>query len=101
MLKNMRVDVAEGLRERVHESAWRRRSTASALIRDGLARYVKYGASGARLSRNDPGWGKDRIKFKVEPELWEQALERAAADGDSLHSVIRRILERINEVEKV
>lgn len=101
MLKNQRVDVAEGLRERAHEAAWKRRTTTSALVREGLERYVKNGASGARLSRSDPGWGKDRIKFKIDPELWDKVLERAAADGDSVHSVVRRILQRIVEVEKV
>lgn len=98
-LKIIRIDAAEGLRDRVHEAAWKRHTTLSELIREGLKRYVKKGASGARLSKTDPGWGKTPLKVKVSPELWEAARQRAMEDGDSLHEVVRRQLYRICETE--
>lgn len=96
-----KIDATSGLRDRSHEAAWKRRTTVSQLAYDGLARYAKHGAAGARLSRVDPGSGKEKIRVYVDDDLWNAAIEKAQEEGLPIAQIVRRVLARINELEKV
>lgn len=88
-----KVDALPDLRDAANETAWEKRTTMSALIRDGLTRYIEEPAFRSKIANvTDTPGTEIRLTFRVEDELWDAATERAAVEGDSLASVVRRIL---------